>query len=86
MIAVFVRGEQPGEQALYRPPSAAQVPMTADTPSWFVHADYNADGDVSRREFLGAMEQFSLLDQNQDGFVSADEAKRHTTVPTENGD
>jgi Ca2+-binding EF-hand superfamily protein len=86
MIAALVRGEQPGEQSLYRPTSASQVPVVADAPSWFVHADYNGDGDVSRREFLGATEQFSSLDENQDGFISADEAKRQTILPKDIGD
>jgi len=75
MVATIVRGEQPGEMSLYRPVSAAALPATSDAPSWFTHADYNHDGYVSRREFLGTSEQFSLLDQNRDGFISSDEAK-----------
>ena len=74
MVAAFLRGEQPGEQSFYRPQSARLLPAS-DAPSWFSHADFNGDGDVSRREFLGSGEQFSRLDSNGDGFVSAGEAK-----------
>jgi Ca2+-binding EF-hand superfamily protein len=86
MIAAFVCGERPGEQSLYRPSFASTSPAVADAPAWFVHADYNGDGDVSRREFLGRAEQFSLLDVNRDGYISADEAKHWKTMPKENRD
>jgi Ca2+-binding EF-hand superfamily protein len=76
IIAAIVRGELSGEQSLYRPFSASASSAHAGAPSWFVHGDYNDDGDISRREFLGTMNQFSLLDENRDGFISADEAKR----------
>jgi Ca2+-binding EF-hand superfamily protein len=74
MVVAFLRGEQPGEQSFYRPQSARLLPA-ADAPSWFSHADFNGDGDVSRREFLGSGEQFSKLDSNGDGFISAGEVK-----------
>jgi Ca2+-binding EF-hand superfamily protein len=85
MIALFVRGERPGEQSLYRPVFTSMLPALADAPSWFVHADYNGDGEVSRREFLGTTEQFSLLDENGDGYINADEAKHATTMLKKNG-
>jgi Ca2+-binding EF-hand superfamily protein len=74
MVVAFLRGEQPGEQSFYRPQSARLL-STSDARSWFSHADFNGDGDVSRREFLGSSEQFSKLDSNADGFISAGEAK-----------
>jgi Ca2+-binding EF-hand superfamily protein len=85
MIAAFVRGERPGEQSLYRPVFSSMLTAVADAPSWFVRADYNGDGEVSRREFLGTIEQFSLIDENRDGYISADEAKHGTTMLKENG-
>ena len=85
MIALFLRGERPGEQSLYRPVFSSVLPAVANAPSWFVHADYNGDGEVSRREFLGTIEQFSLLDENRDGYISADEAKHETTMLKQNG-
>ena len=74
MIVAFLRGEQPNEQSFYRPQSSRALPAS-DAPSWFVHADFNGDGDVSSREFLGSGEQFKKLDANGDGFISSAEAK-----------
>jgi Ca2+-binding EF-hand superfamily protein len=80
MIAALVRGERPEEQSLYRP-VLTTAPKAANVPSWFVSADYNGDGDVSRREFLGTTEQFSMLDTNHDGYISADEAAKQPAAP-----
>ena len=74
MIAAIVRGERPGEQSLFRPVGVSTSEAAAGVPSWFASADSNGDGDVSRREFLGTNEQFSLLDTNHDGFIGAEEA------------
>ncbi len=74
MIVAFLRGERPEEDSFYRPRSAAARSAPAGTPDWFLRADFNGDGDVSRREFLGTSEQFSKLDTNGDGFISAAEA------------
>ena len=38
--------------------------------------DRNADGDVSRREFLGTDEDFKRLDLDGDGLISVEEAER----------
>jgi Ca2+-binding EF-hand superfamily protein len=85
MIVAIVRGERPGEQSLYRPVSGSQLPATSDAPSWFAHADFNGDGYISRREFLGTADQFSSLDQNRDGFISNDEAKNATNLLKKSG-
>jgi Ca2+-binding EF-hand superfamily protein len=45
-----------------------------NTPTWFVKMDINADGEVSRREFLGDDAEFGRLDANADGVLSAEEA------------
>jgi hypothetical protein len=39
--------------------------------------DRNADGDVSRREFLGTDEQFRAIDTDGDGLISVEEAERY---------
>ena len=43
-------------------------------PAWFTGMDYNNDGDISPREFLGTPRQFVQLDTNDDGFLSPQEA------------
>jgi Ca2+-binding EF-hand superfamily protein len=43
-------------------------------PDWFQKMDRNHDGDISRREFLGARAQFDRLDRDQDGLIDAEEA------------
>jgi len=42
-------------------------------PKWFTGMDYNDDGDISPREFLGTSDQFQSLDVNDDGFLSLNE-------------
>ncbi|HLW65921.1 MAG TPA: hypothetical protein VKS79_11415 [Gemmataceae bacterium] len=43
-------------------------------PLWFRKMDRNADGDVSRQEFLGTPEQFKLIDKDGDGLIDLQEA------------
>jgi Ca2+-binding EF-hand superfamily protein len=75
MVVAFLRGEPAGNQSFYVP----NLPVTSTTPAsavppWFARADFNGDGDVSRREFVGTREQFSRLDTDGDGFINAAEA------------
>jgi Ca2+-binding EF-hand superfamily protein len=74
MIVAFLRGERANEQSFYIPGTVA-MPLT-DKPAstWFVRADFNRDGDISRREFLGSLEQFSQLDADGDGYIRPQEA------------
>jgi Ca2+-binding EF-hand superfamily protein len=74
MVAAFMRSESPREQTFYVPATRPAVAKDSTAPTWFPHADFNSDGDISRREFLGSAEQFNRLDANRDGFVSLDEA------------
>ncbi len=74
MIVAFLRGERPGDDSFYRPRSEAARPALAGAPAWFIRADFNGDGDISRREFLGTGDQFSRLDANRDDFINATEA------------
>jgi Ca2+-binding EF-hand superfamily protein len=48
----------------------------AKTPLWFTKMDRNHDGDLSRREFLGAEEDFRKLDTDNDGLISVEEARK----------
>ncbi len=45
-------------------------------PLWFRKMDRNGDGDVSRREWLGSMEDFKKIDTDGDGLISAEEAEK----------
>ncbi len=56
------------------PQSAVAVPRR-DGPQWFLAMDRNGDGDVSTREFLGLPADFRLLDADDDGLLSASEAR-----------
>ena len=83
MIIAFLRSEPTNEQSFYVPAGSYSPGKTsADAPPWFAQADFNGDGDVSRREFLGSFDQFSQLDTNKDGFISAEEA--NTTAAAAN--
>ena len=74
MIVAFLRGEKADSDGFFRPQFRALPQSGPNIPSWFARADFNSDGDVSRREFLGTDAQFANLDKNGDGFVSPDEA------------
>ncbi len=50
------------------------------TPSWFADMDRNADGDLSRREFLGTPEQFSRLDRDSDGLINVKEVQDLSSI------
>jgi Ca2+-binding EF-hand superfamily protein len=45
-------------------------------PLWFRKMDRNGDGDVSRREWLGSLEDFKKIDTDGDGLISAEEAQK----------
>jgi Ca2+-binding EF-hand superfamily protein len=45
-------------------------------PVWFRKMDRNGDGDVSRREWLGSMEDFKKIDTDGDGLISLQEAEK----------
>jgi len=74
MIVAFLRSERPAEQSFYVPETATGPGERTKGPSWFAHADFNGDGDVSRREFLGSITQFARLDANQDSYIDVAEA------------
>jgi hypothetical protein len=73
MVVAFLRGEAEQEQSFYVPTFVAPANV-AQAPSWFAKADFNSDGDISRREFLGSFERFDAVDQDEDGYISRDEA------------
>ncbi|MBA4104654.1 MAG: hypothetical protein C0485_02770 [Pirellula sp.] len=84
MIVAFMRGGVGGD-GFYPPPRTAPVATSAEAPEWFRHADFNGDGDVSRREFLGEPARFQEIDGDGNGFVDASEATqvaKQASAPT----
>ena len=59
----------PGSGSIIRPDSRLRGPL------WFRKMDRNADGDVSRAEFLGTEAQYRKLDRNGDGLIDLEEAQ-----------
>jgi Ca2+-binding EF-hand superfamily protein len=56
--------------------SVAEKRATPRGPAWFRRMDRNGDGYVSRREFLGSIEDFKKLDLDGDGLISPEEAEK----------
>ncbi len=56
------------------PTQPAPTQPAPPPPDWFTGLDTNADGDISRAEFLGTDQQFSKLDGDGDGLISILEA------------
>jgi Ca2+-binding EF-hand superfamily protein len=74
MVVGFVRGNPQQDAQLFSGPAAAPSPEDKSLPRWFRGMDANADGEISRREFFGDIEQFERLDVNRDGFISREES------------
>lgn len=54
-----------------------QVAVPQKGPAWFRKMDHNADGDVSRSEFLGTRSEFNLIDGDRDNLISLEEAEAY---------
>lgn len=65
-----VHGELAGLRRIKQPDWTPSVAA----PDWFVRMDRNGDNDLTRNEFPGLDEQFSALDADADGLISAAEA------------
>ena len=52
------------------------APPKGKQPTWFGKMDRNLDGDVSRREFLGARPDFDRLDTDRNGLLDGEEAAK----------
>jgi Ca2+-binding EF-hand superfamily protein len=52
-------------------------PARSAGPVWFRKMDRNGDGDVSRLEFLGPLDDFAALDADGDGLISQPEVEAY---------
>src|SRR5262249_50196503 len=64
----------PGSGAVIRAANRLRGPL------WFRKMDRNADGDVSRKEFLGTPEQFKMIDKDEDGLIDLQEAEQAAEI------
>jgi len=74
MIVAFLRGEPSKQRSFYVPDANVATSDAEASPSWFKQADFNGDGDISRREFMGSSERFSKIDLDDDGYINREEA------------
>jgi Ca2+-binding EF-hand superfamily protein len=75
LVIGLARGNLENLDALFAPPPLIARAPAEGTPRWFTAMDANADGAISRREFLGPAEKFPSLDTSGDGLLDAAEAK-----------
>jgi Ca2+-binding EF-hand superfamily protein len=75
LVVALLRGNPLRDHELFVVPASAR-PADGQVPAWFTAMDSNRDGEISRREFLGAVEQFETLDRDRDGYVVPDEGRR----------
>jgi Ca2+-binding EF-hand superfamily protein len=66
-------------QVIYEQPNQ-QVRVPQKGPVWFRKMDRNADGDVSRSEFLGTKAEFDTMDADKDNLISLVEAEAYDTA------
>jgi len=69
-IGLFGRVDRPSAEtpaALLKPPSG---------PMWFQRMDRNGDGDLTWDEFLGPRDVFHEIDEDRDGLIDENEAKK----------
>jgi Ca2+-binding EF-hand superfamily protein len=62
-------------------PGPGAGPVAPRGPAWFRHMDRNGDGYVSRREFLGSLNDFKKMDLDGDGLISPEEAEKFEALP-----
>jgi Ca2+-binding EF-hand superfamily protein len=73
MVVGFVRGDPQQADSLFVMP-ASPGELASEAPAWFRQMDFNGDGEIAAREFLGDPDQFAALDGDGDGYLSPDEA------------
>jgi hypothetical protein len=81
MVIGLARGNLENMDALFRPPAAIARGPAENTPRWFTSMDANADGAISRREFVGDAEKFAELDASGDGLLEVSEVTKGEHQP-----
>ena len=69
----LARGNLENMDALFTPPPIIASGPSDNAPRWFTAMDANADGAISRREFVGDDDQFAELDTNANGLLESTE-------------
>ena len=73
IVVGLIRGNPQRDTELFALPSSFATAGTSRS-TWFTAMDSNRDGEISRREFLGTLDQFEQLDRDTDGFIVPGEA------------
>jgi hypothetical protein len=73
-----VYAQRPANFIVRGNPNQTAVPQKG--PLWFRKMDRNADGDISRLEFLGTREEFEAIDTDRDDLISLTEAEVFDTA------
>ena len=73
IVVGVIRGSPQRDTELFAMSSSSAATGASHSP-WFTAMDSNRDGEISRREFLGTVEQFEKLDRDTDGFIAPGEA------------
>lgn len=81
MVIGLARGNLENADALFRPPAAIVRGPAENAPRWFTSMDANADGAISRREFVGDAEKFTELDTSGDGLLEVTEVAKQEHQP-----
>jgi Ca2+-binding EF-hand superfamily protein len=63
-----------GADVVQASPTSTSTPRAAGGPTWFTGMDRNGDGELTRREFLGPLSDFTRLDADNNGALVAAEA------------
>jgi Ca2+-binding EF-hand superfamily protein len=73
LTIVLARGSIETPDVTFAVPPAAPAETGKKAPRWFAAMDANQDGVISRREFLGTVEQFEQLDRDASGLLELSE-------------
>ncbi|VTR95321.1 calmodulin : Uncharacterized protein OS=Rhodopirellula baltica SWK14 GN=RBSWK_04062 PE=4 SV=1: EF-hand_5: EF-hand_5 [Gemmata massiliana] len=74
-IAKARRGDAHASRELERIPRVMAAEADLTLTDWFRNMDRDADGKLTRAEFLGTDEQFKRIDTNGNGEISPTEAR-----------